>query len=390
MARKIFPFIPALLFFSIIMLFSECERNKVNPVGSDLFNKSMGLVMPPLTIAVHDTVYTSNTPTGQSQYLYAGVINKRKAYSLFRFTGLPDSVTVDTAIFTINVKKFIGNYPGGLLPDAYILNYKFDEETFTWQDFSDLNPVDAKINIEPYPSNSDSVISFTIPPEIVQTWADTNSAEQNYGFAITYDVPDTGFIAKIYSQNYNSYDYVSPHMVLKTHMGDSFYTYNVTPFDVFVIEPEQDNNDDTHFIIDNSSGTRSILFFNVDSVPEDATINSAVLTFYVDTTYTFPSVSDTFMLRILNVTDDSWPIPDVPYDSSSSITKYAYSANDSLTANITSIVQSWTSGSSVNGGVLLMGYWEGIDISRKKFFNDKAEPLKRPFVKIFYTIPPKR
>jgi len=385
MRRKIY--ISLLLAFSLI-LFSQCEKNIGSTVGADFYNKAMGIIMPPITMGVMDTTYTASVPTGSSKYLYLGTYNKRKAVSFFRFTGLPDSVQIDSAIFTIRINRTYGELPADMLPDAYLLNYQFDENTFTWQDFRDLNPIAEKLDIQPYKTTCDSIISFLLPPAIVESWADTNKADLNYGFALTYDEPDTGFIFEIYSQNYISYDNLNPYLMLRAHIDDSSYTYTVTPFDVSVIEPDQDNSG--YFTIGNGSGTRSLLFFSVDSIPEDATINTALLTIYADTTGSFPDNSESFLLRFYPVTDHNWPIPDVPYDTTRYSNPELPAHSDSLTINLTPFVQEWTSGKSENNGLIFMGASEGTDIMQRKFFDSSAAPEKRPSIKIFYTLPPKR
>lgn len=371
-----------------LIIFSQCERNKGNPVGADLYNKAMGTIMPPITLSILDTTFSASVPTGKSNYLYLGTYHNRKSVSMFRFIKLPDSVQIDSAIFTFYVNRTFGEKPADLLPDAYLLTYQFDESSFTWQDYRDINPLGEKLELQPLSATSDTTVSFLLPPDVVETWADTNKADLNCGFALTYDEPDTGFIFELYSQDYMNYDNINPRLLLKTHLGDSSYTYNVTPFDVSVTEPDQDNN--KFSIIDNGSGTRTIMFFSVDSIPADATINTALLTIYADTTKSFPDNSENFMLRLYPVTDSEWPIPEVPYDTTRYSNPELIAHTDSLTINLTSFVQDWTSGKSENHGLIFMGASEGTNILERKFFSSSAALNKRPLVKIFYTIPPTR
>jgi len=385
MIRKILLFVSLCVLFLVIV---QCERDTVNPVGADIYNKNVGTVMPPATISVNDTSYIYTVPTGNSDYLYMGTQNRRKAYAMFRFIELPDSVQIDTATFTVYINKIYGDAPADLLPDAYLLNYKFEESEFTWRDFKDLQPIDQKIAITPVDTGEDSILSFTLPPEIVQAWADTNQSALNCGFAITYDAPDTGFTVEMFSQDYVTYDNINPRLVLKAHMDDSTYTYTSTPYDLFILDPPEETG--TASVLDNALGIRTLLHFSADSIPEDATVNGAFLTLYSDTTTFYPDGSESYLFKLAPVRDASWPFPDVPYDSTQILAPEIPAGSDSVTINITKYVQDWTSGIYENAGLIMLGYWEGSDIMRRTFYNSEAIESKRPRVKVFYTIPPNR
>jgi hypothetical protein len=135
----------------------------------------------------------------------------------------------------------------------------------------------------------------------------------------------------------------------------------------------------------NGISLRSFLYFDVSQIPAEATINRALLILHCDTTLSVPTPSESFGVTAFSTTGDVSQIPSIPYDSTYFVSDTTQ--KDSLKLNITSFLQDWTSGNKTNFGLLLAGYKANIDPYQIGFFSTNSDPILRPRLEVFYSLP---
>ncbi|MCJ7812352.1 DNRLRE domain-containing protein [bacterium] len=374
-------------FIGLFIFILHCSKYKENPVGSEYLQRdNLGLEKVTLfQSAPTDTFYQTSISTSGSSYLYVGEYHGTRSQSLMQFsmTDFSDTVTVDSAIVTLYVNTILGSSQIPFIPTVHQITASWEESDISWEDMESGSIIGNAIPFTETFANSDSVI-FTLPPSLIKSWIDTTDQIENYGILLTYTTLDTGSIIQYHSAN--TTEGTPPILTL-------FYTENsiknisdITPVkDAHVSAMQQEPRSDRLFIA-NSIAFRSLLFFDIDIIPANATINRALLTLHADTSLSYPDNSSLFYLSAYPVTDPSWPIPLVPYDSST----YAEEIleEDSIRINVTSIVEGWIYEFIENAGLVLKGIYEDENLQQRGFYSTSADSALHPSLEIMYSTPP--
>ncbi len=370
----------------LFILTSHCSKYKENPVGSEYFQRNMG--SEKVTVfqsAPTDTFYRASVSTSGGAYLYVGEYHGTQSRSLMQFsmTGFSNTVTVDSAIVTLYVNNVMGSSEIPFIPTVHQITGSWDASNVTWEDVENGSIIGNAIPLSKTAANSDSVL-FALPPSLVKSWIDTTDQTENYGILITYTTLDTGSLIHYYSAN--AFEGVLPTLTIFYKENTTLTTKDITPSeDTYISNSQQEPRSDRLFIA-NSIAFRSLLYFSIDTIPANATINRALLTLHADTSLSFPDNSYPFSLSVYPVTDQSWPIPLVPYDSSTYIEEIL--EDDSISINVTSLIEGWKYNFLENGGLILKGIDEDENLLQRVFYSTSADSALRPSLEIMYSTPP--
>ncbi len=376
--------------YLLIILYSilvSCARNKSNPVGAAIFQRdNMGSeyyrILQP---SAADTFYQTYVANVNSSRLFLGESGTEQVRTAMRFALLPREGTVDSAFIQIKPVRAYG--PGGVFTaNVHEVLIPWNDTTGTWEHFDD-GSIGRELAAVEFSSadNDDSLsIRFPLPADFVQSWIDSATAENNYGIIFTTE--NAPFITEFYSGISDNFPDNRPSLIMyiTSDTTHTELTYD-DPQDAFLATTTQPPSTELLYIADGSA-LRTYGKVDLDSIPDEATINRAQLIMYSDTTLSFPDHRDEFRVLVFAVTSDEWSVPSVPFDSSFSIS--AAISSDSIVINMTPYVQGWNFGLKENHGYVLVGYLENQSINKRVFYSMNAIIDKRPKMEIYYSLPP--
>lgn len=371
------------LLFALLL---ACSGDKKLPLGTgegpQLFEKIL------YSDASQDAFYTFKNNTGSSLHLLLGQANDEyKARLLLSFATFPDSVDrVESAKITLYSWDVLGDTASAPF-NANVYRLLSDWTETSIKEWNEVTADNMPLgSAEIYPEIGDSV-EFELPVDLVETWIDTSSGEENFGVSI--EAENATFMVDFYSRE--ALLNQSPILeIIYEHNGEPDTVNILSNRDVFVIE-ENLNLDDDHLYIGKGVAARSVIRFNVlDNLDSTATINRAELILKIDdekSLFDAMGAGNITVMRISNEADDP---QDLVIDSTFS--GYAGSVlNDTVTVNITSLFQMWSANdpSFVNYGLMLQSTGESETIARTAFYGSSADSLLAPRILIRYTLPPR-
>jgi len=228
----------------------------------------------------------------------------------------------------------------------------------------------------------DDSICFFLPPATVEQWL--SDKNQDYGFLITSE--DDNFMVKLFSEEANSDSTPEPNITIYMTVDTTKDTLQRgTAEDVSLIyeyiEPTSDR-----LVLSTTTGYCIYLSFNLDSIPEKAILNRAVVHLTTDTSLSFPDNQDTLELKAYPIYDPDWSFPSVKYNQYITYVGSVY--KDSAGVNITHMVQTWIKGIEENYGLVLKVKSENKEQFTRFFFSTSADSALMPRLDIYYTLPP--
>lgn len=375
------------LIIILYVVLSACARNKSNPVGSAIFQRdNVGseyfIRIEPSAV---DTFYQTYVANSTGARLFIGSAGFEQSRIVMHFDLSPRTATVDSVFLQLKPVDVIGT--GGVFTArVYEVLIPWNDTTATWDLFHEtskgreLASVDF-VSIE----NEDSAsIRFELPTDLVQSWIDSATYISNYGILI--EPENASFITELYSGDLYNLASDRPKLTLyisedTTHTELSYDT----PNDAFLATTTQSPSSEFLYVADGSA-LRSFGNIELDSIPDEATINRALLILYADTLQSFPDHSKSFGIETFGIRSGEWTFPDVPIDSSFSIT--ASLTSDSLVINLTTLIQSWNSGLLENHGFVLAGSNETQNLLKRAFYSMNGPQAMRPRCEIIYSMPP--
>ena len=387
-------FILLILVTIVFLLSIQCTKYKDNPVGSDFFQReNWGSEIYSLFLsAPSDTFYQTPVYSYLSSYLHLGGYNGNMSRSLIKFSmiDVPDTITVDSAIVTLYVNNVLGSAELPFIPTVRQITGSWETSEITWDNFESSNITENALTFTETLADTDSVL-FTLPPTLIQSWIDTTDQTENNGILLTYTSLDTGSLVQYYSSN--AYEAVYPKLTLFYMEDTTQMVKDVFPAKDTYISNSQQTPDKDRLWIANSIAFRSLLYFNIDTIPANATINKATLILHADTSQSFPNNDNPFDVDCFPISDTSWSIPQVSVDSSFFASGEIWGTleenTDILRMNITKIVEFWIYEIlDVNAGILLSGKFEEDNTLQRAFYSTTADSALRPYLEIFYSTPP--
>jgi len=376
-----------LLFFVLAsaFLFNQCVNN-ANPVGSDYLNRDNpgSLNYQIFQAAASDTFFQKTTYTGFSTELSLGTSNDISCLSLIRFSSFSDTVDIDSAVVSLYVKRLYGDSDNQFTLSVHLATEDWNESDLTWDSF-DQNSVGEEmitLTADLTSLEDDTVsrkISFHLPMDLVEIWNDTSRSEENMGMVL---LTEEDYILSFHSAEGSN----PPTLNIYSHEDTTVSKSTRYPsHDTFISQAELIPTSDRLYICDGTA-YRTFLYFDVSSIPPEATINQALITLTSDQNLSFPDHEESFNLSSVIVMDSLWTVPDIAYDS----TRVAYGLvdEDTVYVNITSYVQSWTSGEDSNFGVMVYGTSERTDLLSRAFYSTTADSALCPRLRIYFSLPP--
>lgn len=382
-----------LLFFSLLLMtfafIFQCTKEESNPVGARYFqrNDKGAQYSQTLYAASTDTFYNTHITVASSIYLHVGKDGDTQAKTLIRFSSVPQGVHIDSAFLKIYVSQWLAENGNSLDIEAYHITESWSESVVTWDNFDESIIGEKAMEFSIQPGEADSII-LAIPQTILDQWSDTSSTSTNYGLFL--ESVSEGQIIQLFS--YNS-DY-SPVLTVYTLDEEDSTVVDETQYtpssDAFISDTHVEGNTDYLFV---SNGqplgipSRILLSFDIPEFPENTTINGALLNFTPDTTLSQPDHSESFGLIAYPVTDESWPISQVPYDTS--LVTVGTVDQDSASIDITDIVQNWIYGGLDNFGLVVMSNISRTSYYERAFYSSACQDSTRmPQLVIYYSIAP--
>lgn len=369
------------------LLLSQCTKNEKTMVGSDYFNRGergseQYMVLYP---AAGDTFYRDPGINGSGSTLYLGSMDDLTTRILVRWRSedLPTAGTIDTARFTLSRSQTYGDTAGIPAPSVYKITGDWDEENITWESFETGGLLGDKIDLVDFDKSS-SEVTLSFPPDLIQSWIDSTTADENYGLCISYTAPDTGFILQFYSDEYTEY---GSRPFLSLHYWVDTLDVTVVPHnsdDAFIadqpIAPQSDR-----LFVSNCSAYRSYMYFDTDTIPDGASINLAMLTLTYDTLQSWPSAGTSFPLMAFALDEPFHLPPDL--QSALDPVSAALVTSDSVKLNISDMVQSWSVDYLENNGLIIGGLYEDQSIGKRAIYSSTADSLLKPKLEIYYSLP---
>ncbi|TET23857.1 MAG: DNRLRE domain-containing protein [Candidatus Cloacimonadota bacterium] len=361
-----------LLFLIFVSIVAGCRDKLDNPVGIGEISKD---IPKPVFIGdiVGDSVsnYHTNMNTGNAKRLWIGKTDSLEARVLVRFAIVDTSIInyADSAMVTFSLE---GTYKKGVSIAIYPLSNIWDETTVGWNRSStdtqwttpggDYEPTKiAEIVI------NESEKSFTFSCEDFSL-LDT-SRIINRGMIFIYELGDT--LLSIYSRE-SSTDRIR----ITVFHGDS--TTDFFPVsDAFILNSTY-IKEDNEIVMVEGFVNRSLIYFDIDSIPYNVTINRAFLTFGIKPD---KSYLDSVTVFIHRITGD-WEEGQTEYSVAASA-EFKVAKEDTLKEiDVTSLVQYWLN-ERENKGILLRSKNENSYCTRLVFDADQL-----PVLSIYYTPPP--
>ncbi len=388
------------ILLGLLFILTQCARNSGNPVGDDYFQREYEgdqkyAVFYP---SPSDTFYQTFVNSGISPYLYVGQSTDIESQILIRFSELPDSGTVlEKAILTLHAHRIFGEQTGTFMASVSEITDEWVEKEVTWESFETgglkgTQFMTRKISADEISAWNDTLsLKFILPNNIVQSWINDPSDSSHHGICLSLSTPSS-FIAEFYSNNEPYLEDNRPKLTLYSIEDTSAVNsiVHISPDKDCTVSKTNRGPSADFLHIGNGTALRTMLFFNLDSIPMDATINRALLTMHADTTRSFPNHNENFTIYAHHATQIPWPFPEVPYDSTQEVSGSMNGDSTWMQINTSSLLQSWTFGFAENQGFLLKGSHEKDDLLERVFHStNTADTLLRPYLEVFYTLPPK-
>jgi len=384
MQKKIILLLSLLFVFFILI---QCDKDAKNLVGAQFFERENMGDEKYLSVQAmaSDTSYHQPKTIINPSFLYVGESGNTKTKSIILFsTSIPDSGQVDSARVSFNTHAPIGAEQGTFTMTVHLIATEFDWTQITWDEATNgfVGDQVATLEFDAAELAEDDTLnfSFLLPNNVVQAWMDTLQ-DVNYGLLFDYQQP--GFIAQIYGAHVNNDTEIWPLLKLYYTENGTQYTSSITSSEDTYLAVSDQVPTTNELLIGNGTTYHSVLNFDVSPIAGDATINYAKLVMRCDTLLSFPShqpyLVDAFLIENA---DDIFTTEAVD-----SITGLLLA--DSLTINIASFVQRWSTDEYENLGLFLKGYDSNHEIQQVTFFSSSAlDTTMRPTLNIYYTLPP--
>lgn len=370
----------------VLIIFFQCTVNDKSPVGAQFFEwEAQGTETLLQTRVDRDTTYQAFVSTGGGIYLYAGANQGHQTQAIMKFTNLPDSGVVDSVRLTLHASQFLGDFNTPLRFAIHTITNDWESSEINWESFETqglLGPQLESVDISA--GDEFDSLSVILPNDVVQTWIDTTTADENYGVAFVFVPPDTGTIIEFYSNDHAS-DSLRPNLTVYVTDDGEQTRHEAYPSQDSFLATTNFNQATDRLIIADGSSLRTLFFINTDTIPESATINRALLTLYADTLSSYPNHSEEFSILSFITTDEEWDFSSIGYDSTASTPGTV--TGDSMVLNLTFFLQNWVAGYKENHGLILIGQNQYRDLMRREFY-DNTHPDRAPKFEVYYSLPP--
>ncbi len=379
-------------------LISSCTSDKPLPSGFENLQRTYKGELKVLELTPTASAGFWDEPVaGGKTTLLLGQHGDARSFALIQLTNFTSFDTANVQSVRINLRQ-TGRYGTGtaFTVTAHPVLSTWSEDTVVWSTVKDQYDRNAATTTFKVPDADTGWVSFDVPAATMNNWiANTGS-----NFGLLLDCTDATFMAEFVSSDAASYmGYASVAYTSKAGVKDTVITYitydasllqNLTTTTVKTLERNTDR-----LQVNNATGYRSLLRFDLSTIPIDATIHQALLSLYID-----KPASDTdssgVTLYVSTVVDDStWNPATIALGTLSSYPKaYAFDDKDkvefatsSTISAMSSVAQNWVLKNPPNYGMILYGD-TGLDGQWITLYTGKDQPAYTPVLKITYSLPP--
>jgi len=314
---------------------------------------------------------------GIEDMLLLGEFNEYSSNILIKFRTRGDFKSIKSAEMVLIPYSSIGEVSSEFEGLIY-------EITSDWNEYEipeiSYNPNEV-VSFSVY-STSDKPDSISIPPGLVQKWY--NDTTTNYGMMIGFKNAD--FIKKYFSKEGIGF----PYMLIKGNTETTEDTVYVYPeMDTHLVQSKVEPNSG-ELVIDDLSIYRSIIKFDSIGIPENATINMALLDLVLKTEDSFIQGDYEDRLYAYRIVTSSWKPDEIDFEWYSFENQQAskFTEDNHVQINITSIFQQWVSNINENNGLIIKSksYNEGIYPGKYVFNLDSLSQIEPSKLSIKYSI----
>lgn len=394
-------------FLLVAVLFASCTVDQPLPGGQEILERDdQGGVMPPITLMPIETGSFWQAPaTGYESTIILGSLEKYTSNVLINVNTLYAIDSSDVIKATLNL------YNNKVYSDNSLVEFTvhkittdWEEKSVNWQTIMDGYDSEP---IETMSANFSDTTWIELPFSNLQFMKEWINDQKNETNAIT------GLLLKCKTQcsavEISSSDAPASlpfiEFIYPDTLAGSQDTMNLAlSQDASLLQVDHELQEDEivknpdYLRIGNVSGYRSLLRFDLSSLPETATIHQALLTLHIDQEQGMTLEERGLSIAASAVLNDSsWSSGStVKKDSVFSIySDVAFIDNETFSVDsknaltsMSHILQRWTLDIRDNYGLLLFPMNAGEDFQELYFHSGKIDTSQRPKLKITYSLPP--
>lgn len=371
-----------------------CNNDKTIPLSSDFADPSQlgQRQQATQTIGIDSTANRIANSFG-TIYLWLGKYDNVETKVLLRFAklSLPDTVAV-----VASTLKFHGSLVQGQGADfeatIHEVTSAWDSSTVTWQ--SDIfqqslfNP--TPMDRQQVNTNKGDSTTFTLDPAVVSSWRTTEGWKKG----VLLQAPNATFM-KAFHSHYRTPLQPTLELVTLKRSSTKNDTTRLSPIASVFVFNRLNMLPQGPIYVGLGEQHQSTLFFDVSTIPTNATISRAFVTLEADTLNS-AFYSNRIDLELARASIDFGLNPlqfdpsRLSSDSLSIVDIDSINATmPKITFSVRSTVQLWVASPQSNFGlVLLPSSFTGRDVTRVAFYSRETDVARAPKLQIEYTLPP--
>ena len=374
-------------------LSQSCSEKTPTNAFDDLADSTLVGTLKTLNLAKPDTAFSGSiiVSSSSSPFLFLGSEDGKNVSVALRFFNLPESLVVTEAKLVWVADTIYTGTPTGTVSatvheikqDWELAKLRFED---TQNDF--FEPAPAGNFDVPVQSVRDTFF-VDIDPNLVNKWIGLQDSLRN-GILIR---PQGAFFV----QRFLSLNATTNQPKLQLFHEDTTRTSPIETIasgDASIIEVVTPPASGSYYV-GNGVEYKTLLKYDLSEIPKEATINRAQLVVNINSTHSYLSADDPFVIGVEAVLSELTDL-DAGVDSLILNSKIRLITNSvavlpstsTLTINLNDLVQSWTSGQQANYGMLLETRSTGRDLYRMAIYSGELEPERAPKLEIQYSVPP--
>lgn len=349
-----------------------------DPVGQVLTQEYSRADFSKVSDPVETNMYSSSS-------LLLGDLDSKSCGIFLRFSSIPDSVVIVSAELELNPNALVAVNEQDFEAVVFKMTDTLSVIEVTNEEFLNSGFIGDEVTRSTVTTAESDSVLFSLDPD----WVISEGFTKN-GMYIRAATP--GLARSFAARGATG----GPTLTLIYHEVDSTANdttvYSVAE-DTYIFENKTTITAGPLYVA-NGAEQRSTLKFNLAEIPDEATINKAILTLTIDheNSYFFQDSTFISMNAHLMGDDSNELFPDsLEYSIiSSDVNIYPYNAIDSVEIDIRPAVQVWTRNDDEYGnyGLMLFPVSPTADVQRVAFYNNNAPDGKAPKLHIYYTLPP--
>ncbi len=396
----------------IFVLVAACTHDKPLPSGYEMLDRGdKGEIFVETVQAVRSGSYWETPKAGSQGTLLLGETNNFKSFVLLRFSNFASIDTPLVTSATLNLTQFTTTGEGAecrafiyKVTDSWLADISDEtewENNVTWQDIQDkVDQSTSYGTLTATPQDSVTTVSTALDTNLVNDWI---RSDTNYGIVLVFEQAD--LMVQFFSSESGSYFPTLDMIHVKSDSTIDTTTVSVN-YDASLIQyatsvPEQELQENIDYLrVGNGSGYKSLIQFDLSSIPENATIHHTALSLTVNKNLNTSDTTGILIIASPVAQDSTWnPVDLTLYTLVTSPGAYAYDVFDTFSMDnadaadkFSLYTQMWLwgepKGGLDNNGLLLKANYAGVNISEISFYSGLTDSTKAPTLRITYSLPP--